>query len=499
MNSIAHVNPADVLKDPSLWKTGAFINGEWRLQTEHGHYRLKNPATGLELVQLPRCQQQETHDAIISAQHAFEKWRKTTAKQRYDIIYRWYQLVVENKEDLAKIITLEEGKPLVEARGEIDYAASFLQWFAEEAKRIRGDVLAAPKDSQRIVVLKQPIGVCAAITPWNFPAAMITRKAGPALAAGCTMVVKPASQTPMTALALAELAQRAGVPAGVFSVLTGNDTRIIGATLTQHPVVRKITFTGSTEVGRTLLEQSAATIKKCSMELGGNAPSIVFDDADLDLAVDGVIASKFRNTGQACISANRIYVHDAIYDQFVERLSHKVRALKVGNGLEEGVVQGPLIDQNAVEKVESHIQDALQKGAQLVCGGQRSALGGFFFEPTVLKDVTQQMLIAHDETFGPVAALIRFHHDAEVIAQANDSEFGLAAYLYSQNSARVWQTAEALEAGMVGVNTGLISNEVAPFGGVKQSGLGREGSHYGIDEFLEMKYVCWDGLRTDAI
>lgn len=497
MNSIAQINPADVLNDPTLWKTGAFINGEWLQETPHGRYSLHNPATGLELVQLPRCQQDETNHAISTAQVAFEKWRKTTAKQRYEIINRWYQLVVEHKEDLATIITLEEGKPLSEARGEMDYASSFLQWFAEEAKRIRGDVLPSPKQSQRIVVIKQPIGVCAAITPWNFPAAMITRKAGPALAAGCTMVVKPASQTPMTALALAELARRAGVPEGVFSVLTGNDTRIIGSILTSHPLVRKITFTGSTEVGRTLLEQSASTIKKCSMELGGNAPSIVFDDADLDLAVDGVIASKFRNTGQACISANRIYVHDAIYDDFAEKLAAKVRLLKVGNGLEAGVVQGPLIDANAVQKVESHIEDALELGASVLCGGQRSELGGFFFEPTVLKNVTQKMLIAHDETFGPVAPLIRFYSDEEVIQQANDSEFGLAAYLYSQNSARVWRTSEALEAGMVGINTGLISNEVAPFGGVKQSGLGREGSHYGIDEFLEMKYMCWDGLHTE--
>lgn len=497
MNSIAHINPADLLKDPTLWKTSAFINGQWLAETAHGTYSLSNPATGKELVKLPRCKEQEVNHAIETAQAAFEKWRKTTAKQRSEIINRWYQLVVENKEDLATIITLEEGKPLTEARGEMDYASSFLQWFAEEAKRIRGDVLPAPKATQRIVVLKQPIGVCAAITPWNFPAAMITRKAGPALAAGCTMVVKPASQTPMTALALAELAHRAGVPDGVFSVLTGNDTRVIGGILTAHPLVRKITFTGSTEVGRTLLEQSAATIKKCSMELGGNAPSIVFEDADLNLAVDGVIASKFRNTGQACISANRIYVHDAIYDDFAEKLASKVRHLKVGNGLEEGVVQGPLIDANAVKKVESHISNALELGASALCGGRRSELGGFFFEPTVLKNVTKEMLIAHDETFGPVAPLIRFTSEAEVIAQANDSEFGLAAYLYSQNAARVWRVSEAIEAGMIGINTGLISNEVAPFGGVKQSGLGREGSHYGIDEFLEMKYMCWDGLYTD--
>ena len=496
MNGIAKVQPQDLLKDKSLWREGAYINGQWLNETPHGKYSLKNPATGEVLVELPRCKNEETELAIQSAEAGFQAWRKTTAKHRYEVINRWYNLVVEHKDDLALLITLEEGKPLSEARGEMDYASSFLQWFAEEAKRVRGDVLPAHKDSQRIVVLKQPIGVCAAITPWNFPAAMITRKAGPALAAGCSMVVKPASQTPMTALALAELAHRAGVPAGVFNVLTGNDTRIIGGILTSHPLVRKITFTGSTEVGRTLLEQSASTIKKCSMELGGNAPSIVFDDADLDLAVDGVIASKFRNTGQACISANRIYVQDGIYDKFAQRLAARVQTLKVGNGLEEGVVQGPLIDANAVEKVESHIADAVQQGATVLCGGQRSDLGGFFFQPTVLANVTSKMVIVHDETFGPVAPLVRFSSDDDVIAQANDTEFGLAAYLYSQNAARIWKTAEALEAGMIGINTGLISNEVAPFGGVKQSGLGREGSHYGIDEFLEVKYMCWDGLLT---
>lgn len=497
MNSFATLNPASLLNDPSLWCAGAYINGKWVTETPHGTYTLHNPATGAELVKLPRCQEQETLHAIESAQTAFEKWRKTTAKQRYAIIHRWYQLVIEHKEDLATIITLEEGKPLSEARGEIDYASSFLQWFAEEAKRIRGDVLPAPKDSQRIVVLKQPIGVCAAITPWNFPAAMITRKAGPALAAGCTMVVKPASQTPMTALALAELARRAGVPDGVFSVLSGNDTRMIGGILTTHPLIRKITFTGSTEVGRTLLQQSASTIKKCSMELGGNAPSIVFDDADLDTAVEGVIASKFRNTGQACISANRIYVQDAIYDEFAQRLAERVKTLKVGNGLDAGIEQGPLIDQNAVAKVESHISNALEGGARVLCGGRRHELGGCFFEPTVLAGVTSDMAIAHEETFGPVAPLVRFSSDDEVIGYANDTEFGLAAYLYSQNAARIWKTAEDLECGMVGINCGLISNEVAPFGGVKQSGLGREGSHYGIDEFLEIKYMCWDGLYTE--
>ncbi|MHA4871879.1 NAD-dependent succinate-semialdehyde dehydrogenase [Duganella sp. PWIR1] len=486
-----------LLKDPTLWRDGALINGRWVMATPHGSYTLRNPATGEVLVELPRCQEEQTKAAIESADVAFRLWRKTTAKHRSEVLQRWYQLTMEARDDLATLITLEEGKPLAEARGEIDYAASFLQWFAEEAKRVRGDVIPAPKDSQRIVVLKQPIGVCAAITPWNFPAAMITRKAGPALAAGCSMVVKPASQTPMTALALAELALRAGVPPGVFSVLTGNDTRAIGGTLTSHRLVRKVTFTGSTEVGRVLLAQSAATIKKCSMELGGNAPFVIFDDADLDAAVDGVMACKFRNTGQACISANRILVQDGVYDDFAARLAQRVAALRVGNGLEAGVQQGPLIDSAALEKVEAHIADAVQHGAEVLTGGKRHALGGCFFEPTVLANVTSAMAVAHEETFGPVAPLLRFRDDAEAMAMANDTEFGLAAYMYSRDAARIWRAAEGLEAGMVGINCGLISNEVAPFGGVKQSGLGREGSQYGIEEFLEMKYLCWDGLAQD--
>jgi succinate-semialdehyde dehydrogenase/glutarate-semialdehyde dehydrogenase len=483
-----------LLKDPSLWREGALIDGRWVTETPHGHYPLHNPATDELLLNLPRCKEQETLEAIETADAAFRAWRKTTAKQRSEVLQRWYQLTVEHRDDLATLITLEEGKPLAEARGEIDYAASFLQWFAEEAKRVRGDVIPAPKESQRIVVLKQPIGVCAAITPWNFPAAMITRKAGPALAAGCSMVVKPASQTPLTALALGELALRAGVPAGVFNVLTGNDTRVIGGLLTSHQLVRKVTFTGSTEVGRVLLAQSAATIKKCSMELGGNAPFIIFDDADLDAAVDGVMSCKFRNTGQACISANRVLVQDGIYEAFAERLAARVAGLKVGNGLEAGVQQGPLIDESAVAKVESHIADALGQGARVLCGGRRHALGGNFFEPTVLADVTGAMAVSREETFGPVAPLVRFGTDAEAIEIANDTEFGLAAYMYSRDAARIWRVAEAIEAGMVGINCGLISNEVAPFGGVKQSGLGREGSQYGIEEFLEMKYLCWDGM-----
>lgn len=483
-----------LLKDPSLWQEAALINGRWISETPHGHYELRNPANNQVLVSLPRCKEAETIQAIETADVAFRAWRKTTAKHRSEIIRRWYELVLANKEDLATLITLEEGKPLSEARGEIDYAASFLQWFSEEAKRVRGDVIPAPKDHQRIVALKQPVGVCAAITPWNFPAAMITRKAGPALAAGCSMVVKPASQTPMTALALGELALRAGVPAGVFSVITGNDTRAIGGTLTSHNLVRKVTFTGSTEVGRVLLRQSAETIKKCSMELGGNAPCIVFDDADLDLVVEGVMAAKFRNTGQSCISANRVLVQDGIYDALATRLAQRAAALKVGNGLEVGVQIGPMIDDAAVTKVEEHLQNALAGGAKVIAGGKRHALGGAFFEPTVVTGVTRDMTIAREETFGPLMPLVRFKADVEAIEMANDSEFGLAAYLFSKDAARIWRTAEALESGMVGINTGLISTEVAPFGGIKQSGLGREGSQYGIEEFLEIKYLCWDGL-----
>ncbi|UVE19171.1 NAD-dependent succinate-semialdehyde dehydrogenase [Pseudomonas sp. LS44] len=484
----------ELLKDKMLWRQAAFINGQWVEQTAHGKYALRNPATGEMLVELPVCREAETEFAIESAHEAFKRWSKVTAKQRAEVVNRWYQLVVEHKEDLATLITLEEGKPLAEARGEIDYAASFLQWFSEEAKRVRGDVIPAPKDSQRIVALKQPIGVCAAITPWNFPAAMITRKAGPALAAGCSMVVKPASQTPLTALALAELAQRAGVPAGVFSVVTGNATRPVGNVLTGHPLVRKITFTGSTEVGRVLLAQSAETIKKCSMELGGNAPLIVFEDADLDLAVEGILNAKFRNTGQSCIAANRVLIQDGIYEQLAARLAARAAELKVGNGLEAGVQIGPMIDEAAVGKVEEHLQNAVAGGARVLAGGRRHALGGAFFEPTVVADVDLGMTIAREETFGPVMPLLRFRDEAEAIAMANDTDFGLAAYLFSKDAARIWRTAEALETGMVGINTGLISSEVAPFGGIKQSGLGREGSHYGIDEFLEIKYLCWDGV-----
>jgi len=483
-----------LLKDPELLRTGAFVGGEWIATSPHGSYTLRNPADGSVLVELPRLREAETANAIEVAHGAFLLWRRTTAKQRSEVLRRWYELVMQHKDDLAVLITLEEGKPLAEAKGEIDYAASFIQWFSEEAKRVRGDVIPAPRDTARIVVLKQPVGVCAAITPWNFPAAMITRKAGPALAAGCSMVVKPASQTPLTALALAELARRAGIPAGIFNVITGNDTRAIGGTLTSHRLVRKITFTGSTEIGRVLLEQSAATIKKCSMELGGNAPCIVFDDADLDTAVTGVLHAKYRNSGQSCIAANRVLVQDGIYDALAERLARRSAELKVGNGLEAGVDIGPLIDDGAVAKVEEHLREAVAGGARVLSGGKRHALGGGFFEPTVVAGVHSGMTIAREETFGPVLPLVRFTTDDEAIASANDTEFGLAAYLFSRDAARIWRAAERIESGMVGINCGLISNEVAPFGGVKQSGLGREGSHYGIDEFLETKYLCWDGL-----
>jgi succinate-semialdehyde dehydrogenase/glutarate-semialdehyde dehydrogenase len=485
-----------LLKDPTLWRTGAYIAGDWLTETPHGRYTLRNPVDQTVLAELPRCRETEVRRAIDAAQEAFGPWRRLTAKRRGEVLRRWYELMVEHREDIATLITLEEGKPLEEARGEVDYAASFVRWFGEEATRVRGEMIPGVKDTQRIVVLREPIGVCAAITPWNFPAAMITRKAAPALAAGCTMVVKPASQTPLTALALAELAQRAGVPAGVFSVITGNDTRDIAGELTANPLVRKLTFTGSTEVGRLLLAQAAQTVKKCSMELGGNAPFIVFDDADLDAAADGVMLAKFRNGGQSCIGANRVLVQSGIYDALAERIVERMARLKVGNGLEPGVQVGPLIDDAALRKSQALVDDALAQGARLLSGGKPHVLGGGFFQPTLLADVTRGMRIAREETFGPVMPLLRFDRDDEAIAMANDSEFGLAAYLFSRDAARIWRNAARIESGMVGINCGLISNEVAPFGGVKQSGLGREGSHLGLDEFLEVKYLCWDGLES---
>ncbi|CAG4887550.1 NAD-dependent succinate-semialdehyde dehydrogenase [Paraburkholderia saeva] len=481
------------LKDPTLLRTDAFIAGRWQQADDDSTFDVVNPATGERIAKVPRMGTQETHRAIEAANAAWPAWRAKTGKERAAILRAWYELMIANADDLALILTTEQGKPLAEAKGEITYAASFLEWFGEEAKRVNGDTIPTPASDKRIVVTKEPIGVCAAITPWNFPAAMITRKVGPALAAGCPIIVKPAEATPLSAFALAVLAERAGVPAGIFNVLTG-DPKTIGAEMTGNPIVRKLSFTGSTAVGRLLMAQCAPTVKKVSLELGGNAPFIVFEDADLDAAVAGAIASKYRNSGQTCVCTNRFYVHDRVYDAFAAKLRDAVADLKVGFGTDAGVTQGPLINEAAVLKVESHIEDALAKGARVVTGGKRHALGHGFFEPTVLADVTPAMKVARDETFGPLAPLLRFSSDEEVIRLANDTEFGLAAYFFSRDIGRVWRVAEALEYGMVGINTGLISNEVAPFGGVKQSGLGREGSHYGIDDYVVIKYMCIGGI-----
>lgn len=490
------MNVASQLKDPTLFRSQAYVDGQWISPETAAEARpLCNPSTGEVIASIPQLGSAAAAAAIEAADRAFPAWKAKPAKARAQILRRWFDLIMENADDLARLIVLEEGKPFDEAKGEVAYAASFVEWFSEEAKRIKGDVMMAPEAGRRIVTLKEPIGVCAAITPWNFPAAMITRKAAPALAAGCTMVLKPAEQTPLTAFALALLAERAGVPPGVLNVLTG-DAREIGAELTANPRVRKITFTGSTEVGRILIAQSAATVKKMSMELGGNAPFLVFDDADIDAAVTGLIATKYRNTGQACISANRVFVQAGVYDRFAAALASRVGALRVGDGFEPDVQQGPLIDTDAVAKVESHIADAVAKGAVVAQGGRRHARGGLFFEPTVLTEVTRDMLICREETFGPVAPLVRFTDEAEAVRMANDSEFGLAAYLFARDAERIWRIAAALESGMVGINTGAISNEVAPFGGIKQSGLGREGSIYGIDEFMELKYLAWEGARS---
>jgi succinate-semialdehyde dehydrogenase/glutarate-semialdehyde dehydrogenase len=481
------------LKDPSLFRQQAYINGQWCDADNGSSFAVTNPATGETIGTVPNMGAAETKRAIAAANDAWKAWRAKTGKERSAILRKWNDLMLANADDLAVIMTVEQGKPLAEAKGEIGYAASFIEWFAEEAKRVAGDTLASPWTDRRIVVVKEPIGVCAAITPWNFPAAMITRKAGPALAAGCPMVVKPAEGTPFSALAMAVLAERAGIPAGVFSVVTG-DARAIGGEMTSNPIVRKLSFTGSTEVGRILMQQSAATIKKLSLELGGNAPFIVFDDADLDAAVEGAMASKYRNAGQTCVCANRIYVQDGVYDAFAEKLVAAVKKLKVGNGLEPGVTTGPLIDADAIAKVEQHVADAVEKGGRVLTGGKRHALGHTFFEPTVIADVTPAMRVAKEETFGPLAPLFRFKTDADAIAMANDTEFGLASYFYSRDIGRIWRVAEGLESGMVGINTGLISNEVAPFGGVKQSGLGREGSKYGMDDYLVIKYLCMGGI-----
>ncbi|WP_192457020.1 NAD-dependent succinate-semialdehyde dehydrogenase [Musicola keenii] len=479
------------LKQKTLFRQQCLINGEW-LESESGeHLSVNNPATGAVLGAIPLITAAQTQQAIAAAEQALAAWRQRTGKERAALLQAWARLIRDNQDDLAAILTAEQGKPLAEASGEIAYATSFIDWFAEEAKRVEGSVLQSPQAHQRLLVIKQSIGVCAAITPWNFPAAMITRKAAPALAAGCTMIVKPAEQTPFTALALAELAQQAGIPAGVLQVVTG-DAPSVGKVLCDSPVVRKLSFTGSTEVGRILMAQSAPTVKKLSLELGGNAPFIVFDDADLAQAIKGIMASKFRNSGQTCVCANRIYVQRGIYPALVEQLVAEVEKLKVGDGTEPGVTQGPLIDGDAIGKVQQHIDDALSKGATLLTGGKLHALGGTFFTPTVIGDVTREMRFAREETFGPVAPLFPFDDEAEVVAMANDTEFGLAAYVYTRDAARQWRVPEALEYGMVGINTGLISNEVAPFGGVKQSGLGREGSRFGIEEYLEMKYLCVD-------
>ncbi|KZB66139.1 NAD-dependent succinate-semialdehyde dehydrogenase [Thalassospira lucentensis] len=481
------------LKDPSLFTQQAYIGGEWVDAPDGKTEQVTNPATGEVLGTVPVLGRDAVAHAIEVAEKAQKQWKKRTAKERSAILMKWYGLMMENQEDLARLMTAEQGKPLAESRGEIAYASSFLQWFAEEGKRIYGDVIPTFAPGRRVVVLKEPVGVCAAITPWNFPTAMITRKAAPALAVGCAMVVKPAMETPYSALAMAILAERAGLPKGLLSIVTG-DAKTIGAEMTENPIVRKLTFTGSTAVGRLLMRQCADTVKKISLELGGNAPFIVCEDADVDAAVEGAIASKYRNSGQTCVCANRIFVHDAVYDEFAEKYAAKASAMKVGDGTEEGVVLGPLITEKAVEKVENQIADALSKGGRVLTGGKRHAKGGSFFEPTVIADANRDMLVFREETFGPMAPLIRFHSDDEVLEMANDSEFGLASYFYSRDISRIWKLAEGLETGLVGVNAGVIATEVAPFGGYKQSGIGREGSKYGVEDYLEVKYVCMAGI-----
>ena len=481
------------LKDAKLFREQCYVNGEWIDAESKETITVTNPADGTVIGTVPSLGVAETRRAIEAADAAWPAWRAKTAKERANVLRKWFELMMANQEDLAVLMTTEQGKPLTESRGEIAYGASFIEWFAEEGKRIYGDTIPQHQADKRIVVLKQPIGVCAAVTPWNFPNAMITRKAGPALAAGCTMVIKPASATPYSALALCELAERAGIPKGVVSVITG-PSAAIGKELTTNPLVRKFTFTGSTAIGKQLMAQCASTVKKVSLELGGNAPFVVFDDADIDAAVEGALASKYRNTGQTCVCANRLYVQDGVYDAFSRKLADKVAQMKVGNGLEPGVAQGPLIDKAGLEKVEEHVADALSKGAKVLVGGKRHAKGGTFYEPTVLTGVTSAMAVAREETFGPVAPLFRFKQEDELIGQANATEFGLAAYFYSRDIGRIWRVAEALEYGIVGINVGIISNEIAPFGGVKESGIGREGSKYGIEEFLEVKYLCIGGI-----
>lgn len=482
------------MKDPSLLRNLAYVDGTWTGAATN--FDINNPADGSIIGSAPNMGAEETETAIRAAQSAFPAWAAKTGKERAIIMRQWFDLIIANADDLAILMTAEQGKPLIESRGEVIYGASFIEWFSEEAKRVSGDVMASTWSDKRTLTIKQPIGVCAAITPWNFPIAMITRKVAPAVAAGCTIVIKPAEQTPLSALAIAELAHRAGLPAGVINVITADaeNSIVVGKTLCASPIVRHVSFTGSTPVGRILMEQCAPTVKKIGLELGGHAPFIVFDDADLDAAVTGALQSKYRNAGQTCVCTNRFYVHESIYDAFVQKLAAGAAKIKVGNGFEQGVLQGPLIDDQAIRKVEQHVSDAVKKGASVVTGGKKHALGGHFYEPTVLSNITDDMSIMHEETFGPVAAVVKFKTEDEAIAAANNTNFGLASYFYSRDISRVWRVAEKLEYGMVGINTGLISNEVAPFGGVKQSGLGREGSKYGIDEYLEIKYLCMGGI-----
>jgi succinate-semialdehyde dehydrogenase / glutarate-semialdehyde dehydrogenase len=481
------------LKDTKLFRTRCYINGEWCDADSGKTFPIIDPATGAILAEVPDMGAAETRRAIDAASAALPAWRAKTGKERAAVLRKWFDLMTAAQDDLGAIITAEQGKPLAEAKGEITYGASFVEWFAEEAKRVYGDTIPQHQADKRIIVMKEPIGVCAAITPWNFPNAMITRKVAPALAAGCTVVLKPAEQTPLSAFSIAELAERAGMPKGVLNILTG-DAPAIGGELTSNPTVRKLSFTGSTEVGKLLMKQCSATVKKVSLELGGNAPFIVFNDADLDAAADGAIASKYRNAGQTCVCANRIFVQDEVYDAFAAKLAERVKQFKVGNGMEPGVTIGPLIDAPAIAKVKSHIEDALSKGAKVMLGGKSHAAGKLFFEPTILTNVNTSMLLSKEETFGPVAPLFRFKDEAEAIRIANDTEYGLAAYFYGRDIGRIWRVAEALEYGIIGVNTGLISTEVAPFGGMKESGIGREGSKYGIEDYLEIKYVCLGGI-----
>jgi succinate-semialdehyde dehydrogenase/glutarate-semialdehyde dehydrogenase len=482
------------LKDKNLFRQQCYINGSW-LDADSGEsIDVTNPATGEKLGTVPNMGAEETRRAIEAAEEAFYSWRRTTAYEKSQVLRRWFDLMIEHREDLSIIMTAEQGKPINESRGEINYAASYIEWFAEEARRVYGDTVPAHSNDKRIVLIKQPVGVTAAVTPWNFPAAMITRKAAPALAAGCTQVIKPATATPFSALALAELGERAGLPPGALSVVTGS-ARAIGGELTSNPIVRKLTFTGSTEIGKKLIEQCAATVKKTSMELGGNAPFIVFDDADLDAAVQGAIESKFRNTGQTCVCTNRLLVQDGVYDAFAEKLVKAVAKMKVGNGMEEDVEQGPLIDVGAMEIVEELVQDAVDKGGKVLLGGKRHELGHSFYEPTVMTDVTTEARVAKEETFGPFAPLFRFKTEKEAIQMANDTEFGLASYFYTRDVGRIFRIAEGLEYGIVGINAGLISSAVAPFGGVKESGFGREGSKYGMEDYMEIKYLCMGGIK----